>query len=185
MTATYDEIARVMLEGRSFATDVGLDHLRRYGQPMISMAKAQTMRSAVIGQLLSDDTPLSVVDRYLASGRVEFVREDGLTLLLKSVAALPLEAPFASTEPFVPDDSVFLLTYEFVADRLLLGTVPAQPFKQDGRTRYRLLDNITPRGEWDLIVGTIPTFDQGENEASEDDWYNEVFVDEETETEVG
>ncbi|MEM7286413.1 MAG: hypothetical protein AAF480_08690 [Actinomycetota bacterium] len=170
----FDYMASVLLDGRAFAESMALDHQEAYDRWPTSAAMAHTMRSAVIGQLEAPDSKMGVVDKYLNAGRVEFTGTGGPDLLLKSRAAIPLEAPLPTSEPWVPDDAVFLLVYEFGPEGLTLATVPALPVMQNGRRRYHLLDTLEERGTWSTeIAADPPVFDQDDDADWLHDWSEE------------
>ena len=172
----FDAVAKIVLEGRSFAEQVAADHFDTFQNFPTSMAMAHNMRSAVIGRLLSDETPFSVEDKYLDFGRVGIVAPDsGATFLLKSRATIPLECPLITDDPYVDlsEDIVFLLAYAFLDGGVGLAVAPARQVRVDGRNRYRLLDNLHELGSWgtnEQQTGLVSTFDQDEDEGWVDLW---------------
>ena len=176
----FDSLATVILEGRSFAEQVAADHFDSFQTYPTAMAMAQNMRSAVIGRLLSDETPFTVEDRYLDFGRVGIIDPDSeATFLLKSRSTIPLDCPLPGSDPYIDisDDVIFLLAYEFAGGGLSLAVAPARQIRVDGRNRYRLLDNLREVGAWGESAATPRVFDQEENEEWIDLWSE---LDEET-----
>lgn len=172
----FNAVATIILEGRSFAEQVAADHFDAFASYPTSMAMAHNMRSAVIGRLLSEETPFSVEDRYLDFGRVGIVAPDSdATFLLKSRATIPLDCPLPVVDRYldVSEDVIFLLAFEFVDSNLDLAIAPAREIRVEGRKRYRLLDNLQDLGQWDGAGGTggkPQTFDQDEDENWVDLW---------------